>query len=112
LVLAVLCVIGFDLIPKGKGDGPVEGSSGGDGWNYDLARLRDKDPRIGVQYSNENRFGVVMLDANDPGNKDAWKRLTMRENGSTNNTIVKIAGHEYTFGTAPGYWAMETGEGA
>jgi hypothetical protein len=39
-----------------------------------------------------------MLDADDPDNKEKWKRLTFREDGATNNTIVKIGDSEHRFG--------------
>jgi hypothetical protein len=99
LGLAVLGVVAFDLFfaDSGKGGGEVA-ASGIAGPNYDPKQLRDPKPRIGVQFSSATRFGVVMLDAEDPNNKLAWKRLTFREDGSTNNTIVKISSSEYKFG--------------
>jgi hypothetical protein len=67
-------------------------------WNYNVNHLLDREPRIMAQLSGDSRFGLVMLDARDPDNKDKWKRLTYDEQGGTNNTIVKIDNFEYKFG--------------
>jgi hypothetical protein len=92
-------VVGYDLFfaHPSRSDGEVA-SGAIAGPNYDPKQLRDPKPRIGVQFTDDMRFGVVMLDADDPQNKDRWKKLTFREDGSTNNTIVKIGSSEYTFG--------------
>jgi hypothetical protein len=96
LVLAVLGVVGFDLLgPRIKSR---QGDEVREGWSYNPDSLRDQKPRLGVQFNRNQRFGLVMLDAEDPENRDAHKKLTARTDGSTNNTIVKIAGAEYYFG--------------
>ena len=68
------------------------------GANYDPKQLASPKPRIGVQFTDENRFGVVMLDVDDPNNKGKWKKLTFEPDGKSNNTIVKIGSSEYKFG--------------
>jgi hypothetical protein len=99
LALAVFGVVGYDLFSHGS-KSAVEGAAAGGiaGPNYDSKQLRDPKPRIGVQFNDQSRFGVVMLDADDPHNKGKWKKLTFYEDGSSNNTIVKIASSEYRFG--------------
>jgi hypothetical protein len=100
LALAVLGVVGYDLAFPGGTAGVSEVALPAiAGPNYDPKQLRDPKPRIGVQFDDElMRFGVVMLDADDPENKDQWKRLTFRPDGATNNTVVKIGSNEYIFG--------------
>jgi hypothetical protein len=98
LGLAVLAVVVFDLLDQKKPDVDPGTRGGITGPNYDPRQLRSPKPRLGVQFTPENRFGVVMLDAQDPKNKGSWKRLTFSTDGATNNTIVKIGGNEYKFG--------------
>jgi hypothetical protein len=115
LAIAVLLVIVLDVAgvftrehkPDDKPDDTASAGGGGtkteagtDAWKYDLAKLKDKKPHLAVQYNKDNRFGILQLDATDPENPDTQKRLTYSEDGGTNNTIVKIAGNEYTFGFA------------
>jgi hypothetical protein len=51
-----------------------------------------------------------MLDMEDPNNKGLAKRLTFSPDGSSNNTIVKIASSEYKFGfaTSSNVWLRPT----
>jgi RNA polymerase sigma factor (sigma-70 family) len=59
------------------------------------------DPRIVVQFSESQRFGLVCPRLNKP--------LTRQANGTTNNTCFKIDGREYIFGIdVPGVrWARD-----
>jgi hypothetical protein len=99
LGLAVLGVVGYDLFfSRTSRIGGEVVASGIAGPNYNPRQLRDPNPRIGVQFNDDMRFGVVMLDADEPDNKDKAKRLTFARDGATNNTIIKIASNEYTFG--------------
>jgi hypothetical protein len=108
LALAVLGVMGIDLATAKRGGnvGPGTDSDAAGSWDYDVKQLVDKRPRLGVQFNNDNHFGVVMLDAHDPENKDAYKKLTYDIDGSKNNTVVKIDGAEHFFGyrTADNVW--------
>lgn len=47
------------------------------------------------------RFGLVMLNEPDPESPEHFKRLTFDEQGGTNNTCVKLDGHEWLFGERP-----------
>jgi hypothetical protein len=110
LGLAVAGVVAFDLTDRGSPDeGPEGAGQGVMNWNYDLDKLRDRDPRIMAQFTSESRFGLVRLDAQDPKNKDKWKRLTYDEHGGTNNTRVKIADSDYKFGFVTQYnkWSRD-----
>jgi hypothetical protein len=95
---AVFAVVAYDLWgakidrPAAGGERRVAGPS------YDPAELADPRPHVGVDFTGQERFGVVMLDAQDPADRDRHKRLTARPDGSTNNTVVKIDGSEYLFG--------------
>jgi hypothetical protein len=65
----------------------------------DTKVLRDSKPRVAVEFHKENdRFGINQVDPADPNNHSKWKRLTFREDGASNNTIIKINGTEHTFG--------------
>jgi hypothetical protein len=95
---AVLAVVAYDLARPPRAEAPARQLVAGP--NYDPALLRDPKPRLGVGFTREGRFGVVMLDALDPADKGRWKRLTARDNGATNNTVVKLGTSEYVFGYA------------
>ncbi|MBV9123471.1 MAG: zinc ribbon domain-containing protein [Planctomycetes bacterium] len=47
------------------------------------------------------RFGLVMLKENDPQHQSVFKRLTFDIEGLTNNTCVRLDGHEWIFGESP-----------
>jgi hypothetical protein len=99
LGIAVLGVVGYDLFFAQASKTTSEATlSAVGGPNYDPRQLRDPKPRIGLQYTEEMRFGVVMLDTDDPQNPGKWKRLTFAADGKSNNTIVKIGSSEYKFG--------------
>ncbi len=98
LMVAVLGVVIFDFAfpPKAavlKGD-----DLSADAWQLDLSGLKDKKPVLGVSFSSDNRFGVVMLASADPENKARGKKLTADAQGATNNTRVKIGGYDYQYG--------------
>jgi predicted secreted protein len=101
LVVALLGVMGFDLLfNKGSAENvPDSGLKPTDreGWNYDVAKLRDPIPRLAVQMSDSQRFGIQLR---DPKNNDSthWKKLLFDVQGKTNNTCIKIDGSEYIFG--------------
>jgi len=96
LGLAVLGVMVYDLVASGKNESKEPAAPGeSKGWDYDLHSLKDEKPWLGVEYTNENQFGVVMLKDRDPSNKDAHKKLTYHPDGASNNAIVKIDGYEY-----------------
>jgi hypothetical protein len=67
--------------------------------------LDDPEPHLGVKFSPTMRFGLLMLKDKDPLDKDRFKRLTMEEDGRTNNTCIRLDGHENLFGLPPGDWA-------
>jgi hypothetical protein len=59
---------------------------------------RKFDPR-GINY----RFGLVLLKEKDPNSDKAYKRLTYWENGASNNTCVRVDGHDFQYGKPPGH---------
>jgi hypothetical protein len=100
LVAAVLGVVGFDLLNPLKahpdGGGQVEDDTSGPwekpetlGPQVLWVQHRDTDERFGIKVKNPN--------PNDTQNK--YKLLTSRENGAGNNTVVRIDGEDYIFGT-------------
>lgn len=54
--------------------------------------------RVHVQFSEQQRFGIVCPRLRDPRNPELPKKLTRDERGATNNTMVRIEGYEYMFG--------------
>jgi hypothetical protein len=54
--------------------------------------------RVHVQFSEQQRFGIVCPKLRDPRNPQKPKLLTRDERGITNNTIVRIEGYEYLWG--------------
>jgi hypothetical protein len=78
-----------------------EGNSAGDGPYKDLA---DREPVILPEFTPKMRFGLVLPREKDPANPGKFKRLTYEEDGTTNNTVVRLDGIEHLFGQAPGKW--------
>jgi hypothetical protein len=72
-----------------------------------LGRLEDPEPRIGVKFNSSMRFGILMLQERDPLEPEKFKRLTMAEDGWSNNTCIRLDGHENLFGLPPGDWAVD-----
>jgi RNA polymerase sigma factor (sigma-70 family) len=72
----------------------------------------DDANRIHVEFSEQQRFGIVCPKLRDPRNPDKPKMLTRDERGITNNTVVRIEGYEYLFGVEiPGVrWVKENGK--
>ncbi|MFO0926072.1 MAG: hypothetical protein U0736_03410 [Gemmataceae bacterium] len=98
LGLALLGVVAYDRIwPRKELAGP-KGLPAIAGPRYDPRNLKDGKPRVGVNFNDSERFGVVMVDPADPAERTRWTRLTAREDGGTNNVVVKIDGNEYLFG--------------
>jgi hypothetical protein len=102
LALAVLGVVLIDLVKGGPSvagadDRPPPDPKEPTGWTY---KVRDNEPLLGVQFSDQMRFGLVMEKEFDPrpALADRKKRLTFEELGLSNNTIVKISNYEYWFG--------------
>src|SRR5262249_48424049 len=54
------------------------------------------------------RFGLVMSKEPDPRDRSKHKRLTYEEEGTTNNTVVRLDGKEWIFGESP--WLMPDGK--
>jgi hypothetical protein len=73
----------------------------------DYTDLADPEPRLGIQFNDKMRFGLVMLKERDPANSDKFKRLTYEERGGSNNTCLKIDGLEFLFGQAPARWVKK-----
>lgn len=97
LGMALLLIVIWDKVsPRSlKGDdhrfpGPME--------------LADPEPRIGIQFNEKRRFGIVMLKEQDPRDPEKHKQLTRDEKGLTNNTCIKLDGYENLFGQEPGRW--------
>ena len=80
------------------------------GQNLGLIKPISPEPHLAIEHHATENFGVKMLlepdpdrpgkfrVAADPKNPDKRKRLTYDERGESNNTCVKIDGHEYLFG--------------
>jgi hypothetical protein len=107
LVLALLAILVFDLVNPSPADGP--GSiTAGDGPGKGYAKDVDTDPVLWPEFSAEKmRFGLVLPKEQDPENAGKSKRLTFEENGTTNNTVVKLDGVEHLFGQKPGVWSRK-----
>ena len=69
--------------------------------------LLDPNPRLDVRFNDTMRFGIVMLNEPDPAEPRRLKRLTFEEDGSTNNTCLKVDDQEILFGKSPGEWVRE-----
>jgi hypothetical protein len=67
----------------------------------------DPNPVLGVSFDPRQRFGFVILNERDPANPDKYKKLTYMEDGSYNNTCVRIDGSEFLYGQVPGGWARD-----
>jgi len=106
LLLAILGMIGWDLAaPKKKDDGGGRGE-GVIGERAKTIDLRDSEPRLGIQFNERMRFGVLMLKVKDPRWGDKHKQLTYQEDGGTNNTCIRLDGYENLFGQSPGKWKV------
>jgi hypothetical protein len=101
LALALLAVLVTDVIwplrDNGQGGASKDDDSLAD-------QLYDRDPRLGVEFDPEMRFGIQMLQERDPTENDKHKRLTYHTNGQSNNTCVLIDGDDFLFGKKPGEW--------
>ncbi|HTU91078.1 MAG TPA: hypothetical protein VMF69_13455 [Gemmataceae bacterium] len=100
LFVAVLTAVVVDrMLPPPAGIANKDediGNPAGD-WKYEV---KDPEPRISVRFDPETeRFGLEMTQEKDPDNPDKYKRLTYDEHGKSNNTVLKIDGYEYKFGT-------------
>lgn len=73
-------------------------------------KSRDSDPDNGEPaiWEPSMRFGLIMTQESDPNARDRYKRLTYEEQGITNNTCMKVDGHEWLFGEQP--FRSEDGE--
>jgi hypothetical protein len=98
-VLLALALFGMVLWDKVK---PPANSFSDSGWV-----LEDPEPRIGVKFNGSMRFGILMLKERDPVAPEKFKRLTMAEDGWSNNTCIRLDGHENLFGLSPGEWARD-----
>jgi RNA polymerase sigma factor (sigma-70 family) len=92
--------------PPGSSVNPSESPPDG----YEIVQI-DPKPVLGVSFNDRQRFGFVILNEKDPNNPAKFKRLTYREDGSYNNTCIRIDGDEHLYGQAPGLWAREEGTG-
>jgi hypothetical protein len=109
LALALFGVLVYDLVspasavvlPEQAGRGAAIVAEAADTEYTDLVDTR---PRLGIDFTETARFGILMLDEKDPENPKKHKRLTYEENGQSNNTCVNIEGQEHLFGQLPGKW--------
>ena len=105
LAMALLIVVIADLVLRPgatSGETPDDHGAGivgqnQDAWTYNV---KDPNPKLGAQFSDNARFGLQMIGVKDPrpDYKDKFKKLTFDEQGRTNNTVVNIGGFEYFFG--------------
>jgi hypothetical protein len=100
LVLALVGMMIYDIkrpLVVVQDDGPVEVEESS-GRNF--TDLADPEPRLKVIESLKRKgcFGLLLPRQRDPKYPEKAKRLTYQEDGSGNNTIVKIDDFEYYFG--------------
>jgi hypothetical protein len=102
LGLFLLAVIGYDVIKPAGSDTPIVNVGDADDEG-------DPVPRIAVKFSPESsRFGISMLQEEDPKQPGQHKRLTSREDGQFNNTCIKVNDSERLFGQRGiGEWARD-----
>jgi hypothetical protein len=83
--------------PKDKPKGPDKDNTDPNRWKFNI---KDPAPKLGLQFAENRRFGLVMIGVPDPRPeyKDKFKKLTYWEDGQSNNTIIKIGNNEYFFG--------------
>jgi hypothetical protein len=102
LLLVLVVVTAVDWFGGGS-PSPQGRSAAGDPTEAPYpATLKSTEPRLGIDFDPRRRFGIIVRNEQDPNNKEKRKRLTYEENGSTNNTCVKVDGNQYLFGN-PGY---------
>ena len=99
LALALLIVVIADLVNGPRHDrrrtpGPTTaaGRGGDEPGRSGRTTCKDPNPKLGLQFSDNARFGLQMIGVKDPrpDYQDKFKQLTFDEQGRTNNTIVKI----------------------
>ena len=102
LALVLLVAVVLDLLHGGptgatNADEPTTDAGGDD---FKITNLKDPKPRLGLQFSDNARFGLQMIGVKDPrpDYKDKFKQLTFDDQGRTNNTIIKVSDFEYFFG--------------
>jgi hypothetical protein len=105
LALALVGLLLLDIVLPGGLGGPVSSSQVGPDTPY--ADLADSEPRLGVEFSSEGRFGISMLKEHDPEIPEKLKRLTYDDHGGSNNTCVRLDGQENLFGRKPGKWVRK-----
>jgi len=113
LLLVLIGVMAVDWFSGGKASTPLTFTTGkaGDLLNASYSGLKSPEPRLGIDFDERKRFGIVLLTERDPDNKEKFKRLTYEEKGTSNNTVVKVDGHEYLFGnTGYGRWVKDKKE--
>jgi hypothetical protein len=82
---------------------PLQAAVGADLLDAPYSNLQDSEPRLGIEFNGERRFGIVVRNERDPNDPDRFKRLTYEQNGNTNNTCVKIDDNDgYLFGQVRG----------
>jgi hypothetical protein len=114
LVVALLGILVFDLVRPGSAGG---GDDGGQGVNIPSPPVTvvgpykdvpDLEPVILPEFLHDKmRFGLVIPKEKDPRIPGKFKRLTYEENGTTNNTVIRLDGVEHLFGQAPGSWTKK-----
>src|SRR5262249_35131337 len=60
--------------------------------------IENRKPTLGVEFTDQARFGVTLLFQADPNNEKEKKKLTFARDGWTNNTIIRIDNQDYYFG--------------
>jgi hypothetical protein len=99
LLFAVLLavVVDYSLPPVTTVNRDDDLRNPADDWKYEV---KDPQPHIDVRFDPEmQRFGLEMTQQKDPDNPEQFKRLTYDDHGKSNNTVIKIDGFEYKFGT-------------
>ncbi|MHB1424034.1 MAG: hypothetical protein ACYC3I_12730 [Gemmataceae bacterium] len=101
LLFAVLVAVLVDRAlppPGGTASKDEDLRNPADDWKY--GEVKDAQPRINVRFDPKTeRFGLEMTQEKDPNNSERPKKLTYDEHGKSNNTVIKIDGFEYKFGT-------------
>lgn len=103
LAAALLGIMVWDFASPQSGGSSIYVPPGGEREKWDLI---DTEPRVEVDFRDNQRFGIVLAKETDPNRKGDRKKLTFFQDGASNNTCVRIDGqYEYLFGDAPpGRW--------
>jgi RNA polymerase sigma factor (sigma-70 family) len=100
-LLVALGGVGWLVFHGGAGSDPTDSGWAMDGSGSSV-KATDPDPRIGIAFTDSQRFGISCLKLRDPIIAEKPKLLTRHERGNTSNVAVRIDGNEFIFGKVAG----------